>query len=186
MKLAILRARSPEHARELARWTGRMMPLFDVSETEEEARYRQGPACWRISLARASGLSRVAGAEPDCPFLLCRHYPSGPGLYCACQLLPLRRLLHDDGQTGPLATIATQHFLDRAKLLGGLLRGRLPLFGVHARRGRSLFFERSSRSDLDLEFVVRRAMAILPANGLTDACSKLAKLTGKRLAFRFE
>ena len=40
-ELAILRARSPEHARELAEWTGRMMPLFGIQETDEESRYRQ-------------------------------------------------------------------------------------------------------------------------------------------------
>jgi len=40
-QLAILRARSPEHARELADWTGRMVPFFGVSETEEESRYRR-------------------------------------------------------------------------------------------------------------------------------------------------
>src|SRR6478736_9327321 len=43
-ELAILRARSPEHARELAEWTGRMMPFFGVTETDEESRYRQA-AC---------------------------------------------------------------------------------------------------------------------------------------------
>jgi exopolyphosphatase/guanosine-5'-triphosphate,3'-diphosphate pyrophosphatase len=43
-QLAILRARSPEHARELADWTGRMVPAFGISETEEESRYRQA-AC---------------------------------------------------------------------------------------------------------------------------------------------
>ncbi len=43
-QLAILRARSPEHARELAEWTGRMVKFFDIEETEEESRYRQA-AC---------------------------------------------------------------------------------------------------------------------------------------------
>ena len=40
-ELAVLRARSPEHARELAAWTGQMLPAFGVRETVEEGRYRQ-------------------------------------------------------------------------------------------------------------------------------------------------
>ena len=43
-ELAILRARSPEHARELAQWTGQAFKVFGVEETVEEARYRQA-AC---------------------------------------------------------------------------------------------------------------------------------------------
>ena len=43
-ELAILRARSPLHARELADWTGTAFSVFGFDETEEEARYRRA-AC---------------------------------------------------------------------------------------------------------------------------------------------
>ncbi len=49
-ELAILRARSPEHARELADWTGRMMPFFGVSgDRGGERATGRPPACLPIS-----------------------------------------------------------------------------------------------------------------------------------------
>ncbi len=44
-ELALLRARSVTHARELADWTGYSLSVFGIGETEEEARYRRA-ACF--------------------------------------------------------------------------------------------------------------------------------------------
>jgi exopolyphosphatase / guanosine-5'-triphosphate,3'-diphosphate pyrophosphatase len=185
-ELAILRARSPEHARELARWTGKMMPFFDVIETEEEARYRQA-AClladisWRAhpdyrgpqALNLIAHSSFVGITHPGRAFIALSNYYRFEGL-------------HDDGQTGPLVAIATQRLLDRAKLLGGLLRvvylfsASMPGVVDH------LSFERSKRSDLDLEFVVPPQFHDFIGERLDGRLQQLAKLTGKRLAFRFE
>jgi exopolyphosphatase/guanosine-5'-triphosphate,3'-diphosphate pyrophosphatase len=184
-ELAILRARSPEHARELASWTGKMMPFFDVVETEEEARYRQA-AClladisWRAhpdyrgpqALNLIAHSSFVGITHPGRAFIALSNYYRFEGL-------------HDDGQTGPLAAIATQRLLDRAKLLGGLLRvvylfsASMPGVVDH------LSFERSKRSDLDLEFVVPPQFHDFIGERLDGRLQQLAKLTGKRLAFRF-
>lgn len=43
-ELAVLRSRSPRHARELARWTGEAFAAFGIDETVDEARYRDA-AC---------------------------------------------------------------------------------------------------------------------------------------------
>jgi hypothetical protein len=48
-ELAILRARSPEHARELAAWTGKMFPVFGVTESEEDPATARRPAFSPIS-----------------------------------------------------------------------------------------------------------------------------------------
>ena len=101
------RARSPEHARELAEWTGRMMPLFGIQETEEESRYRQA-AClladisWRAhpdyrglqALNVIAHSSFVGISHPGRAFIALSNYYRFEGL-------------HDDGATGPLAQIAT-------------------------------------------------------------------------------
>ncbi|MCM2292095.1 exopolyphosphatase [Allorhizobium sp. BGMRC 0089] len=185
-ELAILRARSPEHARELAKWTGEMMPLFDVVETPEEARYRQA-AClvadisWRAhpdyrglqALNLIAHSSFVGISHPGRAFIALANYYRFEGL-------------HDNGETGPLATIATQRLLDRAKLLGGLLRvvylfsASMPGVVDH------LYFVRAERSDLDLEFVVPKAYHDFMGERLDGRLQQLSKLTGKRLAFRFE
>lgn len=43
-ELSILRSRSPQHARELADWTGNAFKAFGIDETEDERRYREA-AC---------------------------------------------------------------------------------------------------------------------------------------------
>ncbi|BCH60059.1 exopolyphosphatase [Agrobacterium vitis] len=185
-ELAILRARSPEHARELAQWSGAMMPFFDVVETEEEARYRQA-AClladlsWRAhpdyrglqALNLIAHSSFVGISHPGRAFIALSNYYRFEGL-------------HDDGQTGPLATIATQRLLDRAKLLGGLLRVVYLFSASMPGVVHNLTFERSKRSDLDLEFVIPKEYHDFAGERLDGRLQQLSKLTGKRLAFRFE
>ncbi len=185
-QLAILRARSPEHARELADWTGRMVPVFGITETEEEGRYRQA-AClladisWRAhpdyrglqALNIIANSSFVGITHAGRAYLALANYYRFEGL-------------HDDGATGPLATIATSRLLELAKLLGGLLRvvylfsASMPGIVHH------LTFRPSSLPDVDLEFVVPSAYRDFQGERLDGRLQQLAKLTGKRLAFRFE
>jgi exopolyphosphatase/guanosine-5'-triphosphate,3'-diphosphate pyrophosphatase len=170
-ELAILRARSPEHARELSEWTGRMMPFFDVVETPEEARYRQA-AClladisWRAhpdyrglqALNIIAHTSFVGISHPGRAFIALANYYRFEGL-------------HDDGATGPLATIATPAYVERAKLLGGMLRVVYLFSASMPGIVRNLRLERSSNPDLDLEFVVPPSTTISPANAWTVGCS---------------
>ena len=185
-ELAILRARSPEHARELAEWTGRMMPFFDIEETEEESRYRQA-AClladisWRahpdyrglqaLNIIAHSSFTGIT--HPGRAYIALTNYYRFEGL-------------RDDGATGPLATIATQHFLDRAKLLGGLLRVVYLFSASMPGVVGNLTFRRTDNPELDLEFVVPHPYHEFAGERLEGRLQQLAKLTGKRLAFAFE
>jgi len=185
-QLAILRARSPEHARELADWTGRMVPAFGITETEEEIRYRQA-AClladisWRAhpdyrglqALNIIAHSSFVGISHAGRAYLALANYYRFEGL-------------HDDGATGPLATIATSRLLDLAKLLGGLLRVVYLFSASMPGIVNSLTFRPSSLPDVDLEFVVPPAYRDFEGERLDGRLQQLAKLTGKRLAFRFE
>ena len=184
--LAILRARSPEHARELADWTGNMLPFFDVDESEEDARYRRA-AClladisWRAhpdyrglqALNIIAHSSLIGITHPGRAFLALTNYYRFEGL-------------NDNGVTQPLAEIATPSRVERAKLLGGMLRvvylfsASMP--GVVNR----LTFARSEQTDLDLELVVPHDLADFAGERLSGRLNQLSKLTGKRLAFRFE
>ncbi|WP_113338736.1 exopolyphosphatase [Rhizobium cremeum] len=185
-ELAILRARSPEHARELAEWTGRMMPYFDVVETEEEVRYRRA-AClladisWRAhpdyrglqALNIIAHSSFVGITHPGRAFIALTNYYRFEGLY-------------DDGRTGPLATIATDRLLERAKLLGGMLRVVYLFSASMPGIVHNLTFRRSERPDLDLEFVVPSAYRDFAGERLDGRLQQLSRLTGKRIAFVFE
>ncbi|MCL6706787.1 exopolyphosphatase [Pseudomonas sp. R2.Fl] len=185
-ELAILRARSPEHARELADWTGRMMPFFGVEETLEEARYRRA-AClladisWRAhpdyrgmqALNIIAHSSFVGITHAGRAFIALTNYYRFEGL-------------NDDGRTGPLAAIATERLLERAKLLGGLLRVVYLFSASMPGIVHNLSFALSAKPDLDLEFVVPAAYRDFAGERLDGRLQQLAKLTGKRLAFRYE
>ena len=185
-ELAILRARSPEHARELAEWTGRMIPYFGIEETVKESRYRQA-AClladisWRAhpdyrglqALNIIAHSSFVGITHPGRAFIALTNYYRFEGL-------------HDDGATGPLAAIATQHYIDRAKLLGGLLRVVYLFSASMPGIVRHLGLRRSSNADIDLEFVVPHEYIGFAGERLDGRLQQLGKLTGRRLAFVFE
>ena len=185
-ELAILRARSPEHARELADWTGRMLPYFDIEETVEDSRYRQA-AClladisWRahpdyrglqaLNLIAHSALISIT--HPGRAFIALTNYYRFEGL-------------HDDGRTGPLAAIATERLLERAKLIGGLLRVVYLFSASMPGIVNDLTFRRTDNPDIDLEFVVPKAHVDFAGERIEGRLQQLAKLTGKRLAFVFE
>lgn len=185
-ELAILRARSPEHARELADWSGRTFPVFGIDETEEESRYRQA-AClvadisWRAhpdyrglqALNIIAHSSFVAITHPGRAYIALANYYRFEGL-------------NDNGTTDGLAKIATPRMIDLAKLLGGLLRvvylfsASMPGVVDHLR------FRKSEQPDFDLEFVVPHEYCDFAGERLEGRLQQLAKLTGKRLAFVFE
>jgi len=121
-ELAILRARSPQHSRELADWTGAAFRVFGIDETTDDARYRRA-AClltdisWRahpdyrgsqalnlISNGTFVGISHAGRA-----YLALANYYRFEGL-------------RGDGLSESLAAIATPRYQQFAKLLGGLLR----------------------------------------------------------------
>ncbi len=163
-----------------------MMPYFDVSETVEEGRYRQA-AClladisWRAhpdyrglqALNLIAHSSVVGITHPGRAFIALTNYYRFEGLY-------------DDGQTGPLAAIATDRFLQRAKLIGGLLRVVYLFSASMPGVVNHLTFARTDNPDLDLEFVVPADYRAFAGERLDGRLQQLAKLTGKRLAFRFE
>ncbi|MDO9416033.1 exopolyphosphatase [Pararhizobium sp.] len=184
-ELAILRARSPEHARELADWSGKMMPLFGVHETEEESRYRQA-ACL---LADISWRAHPDYRGPQALNIIAHGTFTGithPGrAYIALANYYRFEGVSDAGATHALAAIATPRLLDLAKLLGGLLRVVYLFSASMPGLVRHLTIRRSPSPDLDLEFIVPAAYSEFAGERLDGRLQQLVKLTGKRIAFRF-
>ncbi|MCP8895666.1 exopolyphosphatase [Shinella daejeonensis] len=184
-ELAILRARSPEHARETAAWTGRMMPCFGIEESEEEARYRQA-AClladisWRAhpDYRGLQALNIIAHgtftgiSHPGRAYIALANYYRFEGL-------------NDDGETGALAGVATPRLRALAKLLGGLLRIAYLFSASMPGVVPKLAFRPSAEPDIDLELTVPSEFSELAGERLNGRLQQLAKLTGKKLAFRF-
>ncbi len=185
-QLAILRARSPEHARELAEWTGRMVPVFGIDESDEESRYRRA-ACLLADISWR--------AHPDYRGLQALNiiaHSSFTGIthagraYIALANYYRFEGLSDNGATGPLAAIGTPRLLELAKLLGGLLRVVYLFSASMPGVVNHLSFRSSAQSDIDLEFVVPHEYRDFAGERLDGRLQQLAKLTGKRLAFRYE
>jgi exopolyphosphatase/guanosine-5'-triphosphate,3'-diphosphate pyrophosphatase len=185
-ELAILRARSPEHARELEDWSGRTIPVFGIEETVEESRYRRA-AClladisWRAhpdyrglqAVNIIAHSSFVGISHPGRAYIALANYYRFEGL-------------NDDGTTKPLTAIAGDRLSELAKLVGGMLRvvylfsASMPGVIDHLR------FRVSENPDVDLEFVVPHDYCDFAGERLEGRLQQLAKLTGKKLAFVFE
>lgn len=185
-ELAILRARSPEHARELADWSGKMLPFFGITETEEESRYRQA-AClladisWRahpdyrglqalniIAHSTFSGITHAGRA-----YIALANYYRFEGVT-------------DDEATSPLTAIATPRLRELAKLLGGLLRVAYLFSASMPGVVRNLSIRPAKNPDLDLEFIVPAAYSEFEGERLDSRLQQLSRLTGKRIGFLFQ
>ena len=158
-----------------------------MRETVEEGRYRQA-AClladisWRAhpDYRGRQALNLIAhGAfigitHPGRAFIALANYYRFEGLA-------------DDHESGELSTIATPRLLELAKLLGGLLRLAYVFSASMPGVVRHLRFEapRDPQSGLDLEFVVPYDYEAFSGERIEVRLQQLAKLTGKKLAFRY-
>ena len=121
-EMAVLRARSVTHARELADWTGEAFAIFGIEETDDEARYRRA-AClladtgWRAhpeyrgtqSLNIIAHGSFIGVDHPGRAFLALTNLYRHEGVY-------------EEMAAPEIKALAGPHYLERARLLGALLR----------------------------------------------------------------
>ncbi len=121
-ELSTLRSRSPQHARELAEWTGDALKFLGIAESENEVRYREA-AClladigWRAhpDYRGAQSLNIIAHGA----FVGIDH----PGrVYMALANFYRHEGMIDDALSPEMRTLAPQRLYDRAKMLGALLR----------------------------------------------------------------
>ncbi|OLP55883.1 exopolyphosphatase [Rhizobium rhizosphaerae] len=185
-ELAILRARSPEHARELAAWTGPAMQALGLDETDEESRYRQA-AClladisWRahpdyrglqalniIAHSTFSGISHAGRA-----YIALANYYRFEGV-------------RDDDATGPLAMIATPRMMQRARVLGALLRVLYLFSASMPGVVRELRLEPSAKEEGAVDWIVPAGLQDFAGERLDGRLQQLAKLTGKKITLQFQ
>jgi exopolyphosphatase/guanosine-5'-triphosphate,3'-diphosphate pyrophosphatase len=121
-ELALLRARSVSHARELADWTGQTFAAFGIEETEDEVRYRRA-AClladigWRAhpDYRGTQSLNIIAHAS----FIGIDH----PGrIFIALTNLYRHEGVFDETIAAELKALAPQRYVERARLLGAMMR----------------------------------------------------------------
>lgn len=121
-ELAVLRARSVRHSRELADWVGETFRVFGIEETEDDARYRHA-AClladigWRAhpEYRGTQSLNIIAHAS----FIGVDH----PGrAFIALANMFRHEGISADGVSPEMRALATPYYVERARILGALLR----------------------------------------------------------------
>ncbi len=121
-ELAVLRSRSVAHAHELAEWTGDTLKALGIQETSDEARLRR-TAClvadigWRAhpEYRGVQSLNIIAHAS----FIGIDH--PGRAFIALANLFRHEGVSRDDFAP-ELATLAGSHYLERARLLGAMMR----------------------------------------------------------------
>jgi exopolyphosphatase / guanosine-5'-triphosphate,3'-diphosphate pyrophosphatase len=178
-ELALLRARSVSHARELADWTGATIAAFGIQETDDEVRYRRA-AClladigWRAhpEYRGTQSLNIIAHAS----FIGIDH----PGrAFIGLANLYRHEGIFDETLAPEIKTLASPRYIERARLLGAMLRvvyllsASMP--GVIPR----LRWERWANDRLAL--VVPAAHASLYGERPATRLAALARISGKSL-----
>lgn len=178
-ELAILRARSVTHAREIADWTGATLAAFGIVETEEEARYRRA-AClladigWRAhpEYRGTQSLNIIAHAS----FIGVDH----PGrAFIALTNLFRHEGVFDDAVSPEMRALATPRYVERARLVGAMLRvvyllsASMP--GVVPR------LEWTDRGSDGLVLTVPRSHADLMGERPEGRMAQLARVSGRNL-----
>ena len=180
-ELALLRARSVTHARELVRWTGELFAAFNIEETEDEARYREA-AClladigWRAhpEYRGTQSLNIIAHAS----FIGVDH----PGrAFIALANLFRHEGIFDDSVAPEIRSLAPPRYIDRARLLGALLRV-VYLFSA-SMPGVIPKLQWRLQPNGALALVIPRANAGLGGERPAGRLAQLAKITGRNLEF---
>lgn len=178
-ELAVLRARSVAHAHELADWTGLTFKAFGIDETEDEARYRRA-AClladigWRAhpEYRGTQSLNIIAHAS----FIGVDH----PGrAFIALANLFRHEGVFDDAISPEMRMLATPRYVERARLLGAVLRV-VYLFSA-SMPGVIPTLRWEPRPDGGLALVIPTAYAGLNGERPAGRLAQLARLTGRNL-----
>ncbi|CAM5643417.1 Guanosine-5'-triphosphate,3'-diphosphate pyrophosphatase [Mycolicibacterium aubagnense] len=178
-ELARLRSRSVTHAHELVDWTGKAFEAFGIEETADEARYRRA-AClladigWRAhpeyrgrqSLNIIAHASFIGVDHPGRAFLALANAYRHDGVF-------------NESIAPEIKALATPRYLERARILAGMMRvvylltASMP--GVMPR----LRWE--SRGNGALALVIPADLAGLYGERPAGRLAQLAKITNRRL-----
>jgi exopolyphosphatase/guanosine-5'-triphosphate,3'-diphosphate pyrophosphatase len=178
-ELALLRARSVSHAREVADWTGSTFAAFGIEETEDEVRYRRA-AClladigWRAhpEYRGTQSLNIIAHAS----FIGIDH----PGrVFIALANLYRHEGIFDETLSPEIKTLASPRYVERARLLGAMLRVVYLLSASMPGIIPRLRWER--RADDTLALVIPGSHAGLYGERPATRLAALAKISGKKL-----
>jgi exopolyphosphatase/guanosine-5'-triphosphate,3'-diphosphate pyrophosphatase len=182
-ELAVLRARSVRHAHELTEWTKQSFAAFGIEETEEEARYRHA-AClladigWRAhpeyrgrqSLNIIAHASFIGVDHPGRAFLALANLFRHDGVF-------------NDSFAPELKELATPLYLERARILGAMMRVVYLLSASMPGVMPKLRWEDRGNA---LALVIPSEFGQLYGERPAGRLAQLAKVTGRKLVLAVE
>lgn len=182
-ELAILRSRSPAHARELALWTDGVFAAMSVEETEYEVRLRRA-AClladigWRAH-AEYRGLQSL-NMLAHAAFIGIDH----PGrAFLALTIYYRHEGVGADASSAGLREIVSPRLIERARILGATIRvAHIITAAMPGIINRLRIEPRGS----DLTLVLPRELEPLAGDRVMRRLSALAKIGGMQAALAFE
>lgn len=178
-EFAVLRARSPKHARELAEWSGEAFRAFGVDETADEARWRKA-ACLMADVAWRS--------HPDYrglqAFNLISHGAFSGIDHAGRAFIALANYYRYEGDAHPetapgIETLMTDRIKYRARLLGLIMRVVYLFSASMPGLIPELHFEAVSPSEMRLRIPARAAD--LAGDRLRDRMGHLARFSGRKI-----
>ena len=181
-ELAVLRARSVTHARELTEWTGETLAAFGVNEEPAEARYRKA-AClmadigWRAhpEYRGTQSLNIISHAS----FIGIDH----PGrALIALTIMYRYEGIYEDMVSPELRKLAGTRYVERARLLGAMMRVVYLLSA--AMPGVMPKLRWVKRGDGGLDLAVPKEQAALMGERPEARLAQLAKVSGLDLKLR--
>jgi len=178
-ELAILRARSPRHARELAQWSARCFAAFGIDETADEARYRDA-ACrladigWRAhpDYRAAQSLAIIAYGH----FVQISH--QGRAFIALANYFRYQGLKHEE-LAPEIKTLTSERIWARAKLLGAFMR--VGYLFTAAMPGVLDELNWEEASDGTMLFILPEALRDFIGERPEGRLSQLAKVTGRTI-----
>jgi len=184
-ELAVLRARSVEHAHELVDWTAESFRVFGIDETEDEARYRAA-AClladigWRAhpeyrGTQSLNIISHASFTGVDHP---------GRAYIALANLFRHEGVFNDSAASSDLLRLATPRYLERARILAALFRVVYLLSASMSGVIPRLKWEKRENGALGL--VIPADDAALFGERPAGRLAQLAKLTGRKLELAVE
>jgi exopolyphosphatase / guanosine-5'-triphosphate,3'-diphosphate pyrophosphatase len=181
-EFAILRARSPKHARELAQWSGKAFAAFGIEETNDESRWRQA-ACLMADVAWRS--------HPDYrglqAFNLISHGAFIGIDHPGRAFIALANYYRYEGDAHPesapgIQTLMTDRIQYRARVLGLLMRVVYLISASMPGLMPGLHFKPGQGTDLTLEIPAN--CADLVGERLADRLGHLARFLDRRITIK--
>ncbi len=178
-ELAILRARSPKHARELADWTGYSFEVFGVDETVDETRYRKA-ACrladigWRAHADYRSMQSLAIIAYGS--FVQISHQGRA---YIALSNYFRYEGLKNESLAPEIRNITTDRIWERSKLLGGFMRVAYLFTAAMPGVVKDLQWEKID--DQTMRLTLPRTLKELVGEKPQGRIDQLSKVTGRKI-----